>query len=86
MQRSGSSIPRGKRERAFGRVLQEMRKQLSLSQEELGFQSGYHRTYISFLERGLKSPSLATIMDLAATLRIPASELIRRVEIAIGKL
>jgi transcriptional regulator with XRE-family HTH domain len=85
MQRASSSTARGKRERAFGRVLQETRKQLSLSQEELGFKSGYHRTYISFLERGLKSPSLATIMDLADTLKVPASEFLRRVEIVLGK-
>ena len=46
----------------------------------LGFESGYHRTYISFLERGKKSPSLSTIMDMAETLRVPASEILRRVE------
>jgi hypothetical protein len=36
--------------------------------------------YISFLERGKKSPSLGTIMDLAETLRLPAWGLIKRVE------
>ena len=37
---------------AFGKVLKEIRQENSLSQEELGFGSGYHRTYISLLERG----------------------------------
>ena len=53
--------------------------------EQLGFDSGYHRTYISFLERGLKSPSLSTIMDLADTLKLPASELLKRVERVLAR-
>jgi transcriptional regulator with XRE-family HTH domain len=80
MQRPGSSGAGRKREKAFGHVLHEIRKERGLSQEQLGFESGYHRTYISFLERGKKSPSLSTIMDLAETLRVPASEMIRRIE------
>jgi hypothetical protein len=31
-------------EEAFGKVLREIRDEPSLSQEELGFESGYHRT------------------------------------------
>lgn len=82
MQRASSSGGR-KRERAFGRVLRELRKERGLSQEELGFESGYHRTYISFLERGKKNPTLATIFDLAETLRIAASEFIGRIELLL---
>ena len=46
---------------AFGAVLRDVRKERGLSQEDLGFESGYHRTYVSLLERGLKSPSLQTL-------------------------
>jgi transcriptional regulator with XRE-family HTH domain len=80
MQRSSSSGAGRKRERAFGRVLQEIRKERGLSQEALGHDSGYHRTYISFLERGKKNPTLSTVFDLAETLRMPAWEMIRKVE------
>ena len=84
MQRAGSSrassSPGGRRERAFGRVLREIRQEQGNSQEQLGFDSGYHLTYISFLERGKKNPTLSTILDLAETLRVPAWEMIRRWE------
>ena len=65
---------------AFGRVLRELRKQTGLSQEKLGFESGYHRTYISLLERGKKSPSLKTVFKLAAPLGVRPAEFVRRVE------
>ena len=67
-------------EQSFGKVVQRLRLQLEFSQEELGFESGYHRTFISQLERGQKSPSLRTIFRLATTLKVTASELLRRVE------
>lgn len=86
MQSQPSRPPGGRlREQTFGRVIQKARKERGFSQEQLGFESGYHRTYISFLERGLKSPSLSTIMDLADTLKIPASELIKRVERVLAR-
>jgi transcriptional regulator with XRE-family HTH domain len=67
-------------EEAFGSTLQDLRKARKLSQEELGFESGYHRTYISQLERGRKSPSLRTIFQLAAALKTAPSEMVSHVE------
>ncbi len=67
-------------ERLFGRILQELRTERGLSQEELGFESNYHRTYISQLERGQKNPSLKAIFRLARVLGIRPSEMIRRIE------
>jgi transcriptional regulator with XRE-family HTH domain len=71
-------------EKAFGRVLQEARKRRGLSQEDLGFESGLHRTYISQLERGLKSPSLNTVYQLSKALGIAPSEILLRVESRVG--
>jgi len=70
-----------KLEKAFGKVLREIRLERSFSQEALGFESGFHRTYISLLERGLKSPSLKAIFKLSSALKIRPSELVRRVEL-----
>jgi transcriptional regulator with XRE-family HTH domain len=67
-------------ETSFGRVLKELRQNQAFSQEELGFRSGYHRTYISLLERGLKSPSLNTIFQMANALGISPSGMISKVE------
>ncbi len=64
----------------FGQLLQEIRKKRGLSQEELGFESGYHRTYISLLERGLKNPSLKTVFQLARALKVRPSEMIQGIE------
>jgi transcriptional regulator with XRE-family HTH domain len=56
------------------------RRSHNLSQNALGYASGYHRTYISQLERGKKSPSLRTIFNLATTLDVLPSKLIKKVE------
>jgi len=67
-------------DRAFGMALREVRNTRSLSQEELSFECGSHRTYIGQLERGQKSPSLRTIFKLAKALKVLPSELVRRSE------
>lgn len=64
----------------FGQVLKEARKDRGLSQESLGFKSGYHRTYISLIERGNKIPTLQTLFNLASALDINASDLVKRVQ------
>jgi transcriptional regulator with XRE-family HTH domain len=66
-------------EQAFGSVLRGLRQNCGLSQEALGFESGYHRTYISLLERGRKSPSLQTLFNLSRALKVDPAEMIRRV-------
>ncbi|OPY17511.1 MAG: DNA-binding transcriptional repressor PuuR [Syntrophus sp. PtaB.Bin075] len=67
--------------KAFGIILSQLRRNVGLSQEHLGFESGYHRTYISLLERGKKSPSLQTIFDLSKALNIDPAEFIKQVEL-----
>ncbi|MGP0021295.1 MAG: helix-turn-helix domain-containing protein [Candidatus Sulfotelmatobacter sp.] len=65
---------------AFGRVLRALRREQGVSQDELGARSGYHRTYIGQLERGEKSPSLRTLFNLAATLGVAPSRIVRESE------
>ena len=60
--------------------MRRVRTERRISQEELGFRSDLHRTYVSQLERGLKSPSLGVILKIAKGLGYPASRLIAAVE------
>lgn len=61
----------------FGKRVRQVRKDLGLSQEELGFKSGLHRTYISDIERGSKNPTIVTVDTLAKALGISISELFK---------
>lgn len=64
----------------LGIVLQQRRADLGLSQEEMAARTGFHRTYLSLLERGLKNPSLPALLRLAAGYDLAAAELLARVE------
>ena len=56
------------------------KERFGISQEELGFRADVHRTYISQLERGLKSPTLNMILRLSRALKASASKLVATVE------
>ena len=64
----------------FGILLKRKRKEKGLSQQRLADKSGLDRTFISLMERGLKTPSLTTIFKLSSTLEIEASTLIQELE------
>lgn len=70
---------------ALGTVVAAQRRARGLSQEELAFAAGLHRTYISLLERGLKSPTLNTLSCISSALAIRASDLVRGAEELLGK-
>ena len=59
----------------FGKTVAKFRKQIGISQEELAYRCGVHRTYIGALERGEKSPTLNTIEKIAAGLGVKMIDL-----------
>ncbi len=67
-------------EQAFGCEIKKARELLQKSQQTLAFDAEVHRTYISLIERGQKSPTLAVIGRLAKALNVRPSELLQRVE------
>ena len=73
-------------ELALGREIKKAREVLQKSQEALAFEAGIHRTYVSLIERGKKSPTLAVIVRLAKALGIKPSELLRRVEVEFERV
>lgn len=59
--------------------------QRRLTQEELAEASGFHRSYVSFLERGMKSPTLHTIFELAPALGVRPTRIVEEVEKELGR-
>ena len=66
--------------KAFGRVVRDVRRIADLSQERLAFRAKVHPTYISQIERGLKSPSLDVVVAIAKALHKRPYQLIKAAE------
>jgi transcriptional regulator with XRE-family HTH domain len=80
-QRRGGQIhPNTGPEKAFGKSLKEIREGAKLSQEELGFQAGFDRTYISLIERGMRSPTIRSVVKLSEALGVRPSGIVQRME------
>jgi transcriptional regulator with XRE-family HTH domain len=62
--------------RQVGANVRRFRKQRGWSQEELAFESGLHRTYISGVERGVRNPTVLVVQEIAAVLGVPAAKLL----------
>jgi|SRR5713226_4400066 len=61
--------------RLLGATIRSERSALGISQEELAYRAGLHRTYISDVERGARNPSIGSIEKLASALEISVSML-----------
>lgn len=61
-------------EKKVGNRIKELRNKLGISQEELGFRSGVHRTYIASLEVGKRNVSIATLEKIVIALEVTLSE------------
>ena len=54
----------------FGLKVQNRRKELGISQEELAYRAGFHRTYIGMIERAERNITLSNLKRLADALQI----------------
>lgn len=59
----------------LGNKVKQIRQKKTLSQEELAFESGLHRTYISDIERGSRNVSIKNIEKIAKALGVSLKEL-----------
>ena len=64
--------------RRAGLNVKKYRNERGLSQEELAFESGLHRTYVSGVERGIRNPTVVIIEKIADALNVDPSKLIER--------
>ncbi|MEO1206474.1 MAG: helix-turn-helix transcriptional regulator [Pseudomonadota bacterium] len=62
--------------RRVGLNLKQYREAEGLSQEELAFNCGLHRTYISGVERGVRNPTVLVLQKIADALEIEAWRLL----------
>jgi transcriptional regulator with XRE-family HTH domain len=60
-----------------GLNVQRIRREQTLSQEELSFRSGFTRAYLSGLEAGRRNPTILSLAKIANALGTGIEELIR---------
>lgn len=82
MGRTRKAQPRGPETALFGARLTELRKKRGMTIEELKDEAGMSFTFISDMERGVKVPSLTTLIRLAAALRCKVADLVRTIDAA----
>lgn len=62
----------------LSRNIRKIRQEMGISQEELAFRCGLHRTYIGAIERGERNITLSSLEILASTLNIEVSTLLSK--------
>jgi transcriptional regulator with XRE-family HTH domain len=65
---------------AVGRAVRDLRASRGMSQEELAFVTGMHRSYVGGVERGERNPSLIALSRVASALGVRTWELLQRAE------
>mgnify|MGYP000683790113 CR=1 FL=1 len=65
---------------ALASVIKEAREEAGLTQSQLAGFAGLSEIYLSSLERGCRGDSINALMQIAAVLKLPASELMQRIE------
>ena len=66
--------------KTFGRSIRSLRKQRSMSQDDLAVAAKLSRNYISDIERGVRNPSLLALIGLSRALRVPLRDLLADIE------
>jgi DNA-binding XRE family transcriptional regulator len=61
---------------AFGKYIQQVRKEHSLTQEELAFKTNLHSTYIGHIETGTYTPSIFVVWKISQVLKLNLSALL----------
>lgn len=72
---------RSKAHAAFGRAAQALRSEKDLTQQDVAKKMKVPATFVSDIERGVRNPSLSTILALAKALGVKASEILGRAKL-----
>jgi transcriptional regulator with XRE-family HTH domain len=63
-----------------GLVVCDFRRRAGVSQEQLGADCGFDRTYISRLERGILNPTIMRLWKIADSLNTPFHVMVKGME------
>lgn len=63
----------------LGQRIYHLRKERSMTQEDLAFRVGVDRSYMGFLERGEKNATVKILAKIASALKVSLSELFHSV-------
>lgn len=78
-------MPKGKattaEQVALGKTIRAIREHQGISQERLALAAGIDRSYYSAIERGEFNITLTVLLKVAASLRVPAWELLRQAKL-----
>ncbi len=66
--------------RCLGAVINERRKRLKMTQDELASESGVNRAFISNIEKGQRNPSIGAVASIAKGLRTRVSKMLSKCE------
>lgn len=61
----------------FGKRVREVRHELGWTQEQLAFEAGIKRAYLSEIESSKRNPTLDVVEKLAVALGVPPAQLMQ---------
>ena len=62
-------------DKSFGRVIEDRRRELGLTQETVAKKVGVRANYVGYLERGMRHPSQRVVEKLSSALKIDSQDL-----------
>jgi len=72
--------PRSKFHSRFGGAVKQIREEKKLTQAQVAGLMDVPATFLSDIERGIRNPSLSTLLSLAKALKVKLSEIVQRAE------
>lgn len=68
-----------------GKTIRQLREAIGVSQEELAYRAGLHRTYIGGVERGERNLGVENLIRIARALEVSPTALLENVSKQVGK-
>lgn len=70
-------LSEAKQLKALGNRIATVRRERSVTQEQLAEKTGFTSITIGYIEQGRRSPRIATVFKIAECLKVPVAELFK---------